>query len=97
MNELKLTQPGIPKIMSHSQTLATESVSSTPLEIIYKQQQEYKPKLSPAAKAVNSLISLKLDKDEQGEEKVVYHKDMWNQKNFSHEGLGAVFKKLNGD
>ncbi|KAB8226375.1 hypothetical protein BDV33DRAFT_197372 [Aspergillus novoparasiticus] len=30
-------------------------------------------------------------------EKVVYHKDMWNSKDYSHEGLGMLIKKLNGD
>ncbi|KAE8443378.1 hypothetical protein EG329_001936 [Mollisiaceae sp. DMI_Dod_QoI] len=88
---------GIPKIMSTSRTLATEIVSSTTDEVVFKLQQEYKPKPSPASKAVNSLVSLKLEKDEEGKEKVVYHKDMWNEKDYSHEGLGKVFKTLNGD
>ncbi|KUJ11424.1 uncharacterized protein LY89DRAFT_594503, partial [Mollisia scopiformis] len=88
---------GIPKIVSKSQTLATEVVSSTSDEIIFKLRQEYKPKLSPASKAVNSLVSLKLEKDAEGLEKVVYHKDMWNEKDYSHEGLGKLFKTLNGD
>lgn len=42
---------------------------------------------------VNSLVSLSLD--EQG--KVRYHKDMWNAKDYSHEGLGKLLKTLNGD
>lgn len=92
-----LTDPGIPKIISTSRTLATEIVSSTTDEVVFKLQQEYKPKPSPASKAVNSLVSLKLEKDEEGKEKVVYHKDMWNEKDYSHEGLGKVFKTLNGD
>lgn len=41
-------------------------------------------------------MSLSLEGSE-GEEKVVYHKDMWNEKDYSHEGLGKVFKSLNGD
>jgi hypothetical protein len=44
-------------------------------------------------KAINSLVSLALDEDG----KVRYHKDMWNEKDYSHEGLGKLFKKLNGD
>jgi hypothetical protein len=32
-----------------------------------------------------------------GEGKVRYHKDMWNEKDYSHEGLGKVLKTLNGD
>jgi len=83
--------------MSTSRTLATEIVSSTTDEVVFKLRQEYKPKPSPASKAVNSLVSLKLEKDGEGKEKVVYHKDMWNEKDYSHEGLGKVFKTLNGD
>ncbi|TVY23356.1 hypothetical protein LHYA1_G008201, partial [Lachnellula hyalina] len=87
---------GIPKIMGTSKTLATEVVSSTDKEIVFKLQQEYRPKLMPTGKAVNSLVSLALKK-EGGDEKVVYHKDMWNEKDYSHEGLGKVMKTLNGD
>lgn len=42
---------------------------------------------------MNSLVTLTLD--EQG--KVKYHKDMWNEKDYSHEGLGKIMKTLNGD
>ena len=85
--------------MSTSRTLATEIVSSpsTPQdptnEIIFKMKQEYTPRVAHFSKAVNSLVSLTLD--EQG--KVKYHKDMWNEKDYSHEGLGKVMKTLNGD
>lgn len=146
--------------MSSSETLATEIVSSSESELVFKLRQEYKPMLSPKGKAVNSLVSLALEKDSNGVEKyvaqtsptllvplssffwagwlmvlyldfcvwegkgasvrkssrkerkgrddgmadvvcvkyrVVYHKDMWNEKDYSHEGLGKVFKTLNGD
>lgn len=88
-----LINPGIPKIMSHSQTLKTQVVSSKEDEIIFKLQQEYTPKGFPAGKKVNSLVTLTLD----GEGKVRYHKDMWNEKDYSHKGLGKVLKTLNGD
>lgn len=81
--------------MASSKTLATEIVSSTDSEIIFKLRQEYQPHALPA-KAVNSLVSLALVK-EGGEERVKYHKDMWNEKDYSHEGLGKVMKTLNGD
>ncbi|KAF7944419.1 hypothetical protein EAE96_010815 [Botrytis aclada] len=87
---------GIPMIMGSSKTLATEVVKSSDDEIVFKMRQEYRPKLLPTGKAVDSLISLKLVK-EGDEEKVIYHKDMWNEKDYSHEGLGKVFKTLNGD
>lgn len=84
---------GLPMIMSSSKTLKREVVSVTEDEIIFKNQQEYHPKLWPTSVTINSLISLKLD--EHG--KVKYHKDMWNAKDYSHEGLGKLFKNLHGD
>jgi hypothetical protein len=71
-------------------------VSSTEEEIVFKLRQEYRPKLMPAGKAVNSLVSLALEKVD-GQEEVVYHKDMWNEKDYSYKGLGNKFKTLNGD
>ncbi|MCJ1310513.1 hypothetical protein MMC25_004177 [Agyrium rufum] len=89
---------GIPKAFSSSRTLKTEIVSATPTQIIYKQQQEYTPRLVPHALAakhpVNSLVTLTLD-EKTG--KVKYHKDMWNEKDYSHEGLAKIMKTLNGD
>lgn len=83
-------------IFSSSKTLATEVVKSEDKEIVFKLQQEYTPKLMPKGKAVNSLVNLALSQEAEGE-KVVYHKDMWNEKDYSHEGLGKAFKTLNGD
>jgi len=105
------TPTGIPKLFAKSQTLATEIITCVPPssdsktsdtatsgarsegEIIFKLKQEYTPKLIGASKVVNSLITLSLDKDC----KVKYHKDQWNEKDYSHEGLGKIFKTLNGD
>ncbi|KAL5116776.1 hypothetical protein ACEQ8H_005388 [Pleosporales sp. CAS-2024a] len=79
---------GIPKIMKSSRTIKTQVVSSKPDEIIFKLQQEYTPKPMPVAKKVNSLVTLTLDTE---------GKDMWNEKDYSHEGLGKIMKELNGD
>ena len=79
--------------MASSRTLATEVILNEPNSIIFKLQQEYTPRVAHFAKKVNSLVSLSLD-DHQ---KVKYHKDMWNDKDYSHEGLGKVMKTLNGD
>lgn len=80
--------------MASSKTLATEIVSNSRNELIFKLRQEYTPRLLQFSKPVNSLVSLTFD--ENGE-KVKYHKDMWNEKDYSHEGLGKVMKTLNGD
>ena len=87
------TSLGIPKLFASSKTLKTEVVLSEPKELAFKMQQEYTPKVAKFSKPVNSLITLTLD----DEGKVKYHKDMWNQKDYSHEGLGKVMKTLNGD
>jgi hypothetical protein len=63
--------------------------------LTWKQRQRYTFAGVQVSKTVDSLVSLKLER--QGDdEKVVYHKDMWNEKDYSHEGLGALMKKLNG-
>ena len=79
--------------MASSRTLKTEIVSNTDTQIAFKMQQEYTPRVVHFSKPVNSLVTLTLD--DQG--KVKFHKDMWNQKDYSHEGLGKVMKTLNGD
>ena len=79
--------------MASSKTLATEVVSNEPNLLVFKQQQEYTPRVAHFSKKVNSLVSLTLD--DHG--RVKYHKDMWNEKDYSHEGLGKVMKTLNGD
>ncbi|GAB7351044.1 hypothetical protein MBLNU459_g1526t2 [Dothideomycetes sp. NU459] len=84
---------GIPKCMAKSETLKTEVVESSPNAIIFKLQQAYTPRIVHFTKPVNSLVTLTLD--DQG--KVKYHKDMWNEKDYSHEGLGKIMKTLNGD
>ncbi|KAF4551753.1 Hypothetical protein D9617_12g036430 [Elsinoe fawcettii] len=84
---------GIPKFFSSSKTLRTEVVKDSSEEIVFKLQQEWTLKGIHASKAVNCLVSLSLD--EEG--KVKYHKDMWNQKDYDHAGLGKAFKTLNGD
>lgn len=78
--------------MASSRTLATEVVKNTPDEMVFKLRQEYTPRVLGVSKAVDSLVSLGLD----GEEKVRYHKDMWNEKDYSHMGLGRVLKRANG-
>lgn len=80
-------------IFAKSETKKTEVVESEPDHIIFKLQQAYTPKVAQFTKPVNSLVTLTLD--DQG--KVKYHKDMWNEKDYSHEGLGKIMKTLNGD
>ncbi|KAB8230303.1 uncharacterized protein BDW43DRAFT_302568 [Aspergillus alliaceus] len=77
---------GVPKLFAKSETLATEITSSTEHELVWK----------AAAESANSLISLTLEGNEPNE-KVVYHKDIWNSRDCSHDGLEARIKKLNGD
>jgi hypothetical protein len=84
---------GIAKIFASSKTLKTEIVSDSPTEIVFKLRQEYTPKGLHYSKSVDSLVSLTLDEEGM----VRYHKDQWNEKDYSHEGLGKVMKTLNGD
>ncbi|KAL1302991.1 hypothetical protein AAFC00_003307 [Neodothiora populina] len=84
---------GIAQVFAKSETRKTEVVESKPDRIIFKLQQAYTPKLVHFTKEVNSLVTLTLD--DQG--LVKYHKDMWNEKDYSHDGLGKIMKTLNGD
>ncbi|RDW78714.1 uncharacterized protein DSM5745_05566 [Aspergillus mulundensis] len=87
---------GVPKLFSKSETIATEVTSSTEHELAWKQRRKYTLAGIHASKVADSLVSLKLQRSGPGE-KVVYHKDMWNEKDYSHDGLGAAIKKLHGD
>ena len=80
-------------LFASSKILKTEVVRSEPKELSFKKQHEFTPKLLHFSKSVNSLVTLTLD----DEGKVKYHKELWNEKDYSHEGLGMVMKKLNGD
>lgn len=84
---------GIPRLFASSKTLKTEVVSDSSKEIVFKMRQQYTPRILHTAMQIDSLISLSLD--DTG--KVKYHKDMWNEKDYSHKGLGKIWKQLNGD
>lgn len=70
-------------------------VASAEHELVWKQRQRYTLAGLRVPKTADSLVSLRLQGKEP-DEKVVYHKDMWNEKDYSHEGLGMLVKKLNG-
>ena len=90
--QVTLTFKGIPKIFN-SKTLMTEVVANDPDRIAYKQRQQYNPRgTENAGWTADSLVTLVLD--DKG--KVKYHKDMWNEKDYRHEGLGKLMKTLNG-
>ena len=96
---------GIPKLFQSSRTLGTEVVQSSgenekggsaKAELVFKLRQEYVFPGGVGRKIVDSLVSLGLGMEE-GREVVKYHKDMWNEKDYSHQGIGFWFKKMNGD
>ncbi|KAI0173551.1 hypothetical protein GGR52DRAFT_391202 [Hypoxylon sp. FL1284] len=87
---------GLPKMFSRLESLGTEVTSSGPHELVWKQKHKYTFAGISTSKTIDSFVSLKLEGKEP-DEKVVYHKDMWDEKDYSHEGLGAILKKLNGD
>lgn len=82
-------------MFAKSETLATEVTSSTQHELVWKQRRKYTFAGVHVSKTADSLVSLELEGTEP-HEKVVYHKDMWSEKDYSHDGLGATIKKLNG-
>ena len=102
---------GIPAVMKSTTTTAVEVVSSTPIPesatekpgaIVFKMKRAWKPRLSPKTFDVNHFVTLTLARavEEDGpgpSERVKYHKDQWNQKDYDHGGLGKVMKTINGD
>jgi len=104
---------GIPVVMTESKTLAVEIVESSeaapagqatrPAAIVFKMKRAWTPRgLFGKTFDVNHLVTLSLEKatPEDGEgpaERIKYHKDQWNEKDYSHGGLGKVLKTINGD
>ncbi|RAL17459.1 uncharacterized protein BO97DRAFT_402042 [Aspergillus homomorphus CBS 101889] len=87
---------GIPNLFARSETLATEVVVNSEDELVWKQRQRYTLAGVHVSKTVDSLVSLRLEHQNAGE-KVVYHKDMWDEEDYDHGGFGAWIKKVNGD
>lgn len=97
--------------MKSSGTKTVEVVSSTPIPttanekpgaIVFKMKRAWTPRLSPKTYDVNHFVTLTLEKaaEEDGEgpsERVKYHKDQWNEKDYDHGGLGKMMKTVNGD
>nr|OQO30804.1 hypothetical protein B0A51_01465 [Rachicladosporium sp. CCFEE 5018] len=102
---------GIPVVCKASETLAVEVVSSTPLPesgatepaaIVFKMKRAWTPRLLKKTFDVNHFVTLSLERaaEEDGDgpaERVKYHKDQWNEKEYDHGGLGKVMKTINGD
>jgi hypothetical protein len=84
---------GLKKIMSSSETKGIEVIKNTPDELIMKMHQVYQVKPLNNEITVNNLVSLGFD----SEGKVKYHKDQWNEKDYSHQGIGKFIKTLSGD
>lgn len=74
---------GIPKLFRSSTTLATEVVKVSQQELVFKMRQKYVLQGGIAEKTVDSLVSLALE-GSNGLQVVQYHKDMWNEKDYSH-------------
>lgn len=87
---------GIPKLFRSSTTLATEVVKVSQQELVFKMRQKYVLQGGIAEKTVDSLVSLALE-GSNGLQVVQYHKDMWNEKDYSHQGIGFLLKRFNGD
>ncbi|KAK4611785.1 hypothetical protein CLAFUW4_13466 [Fulvia fulva] len=102
---------GIPAVMKSSVTKAVEVVqsseadpaSNTPAAIAFKMKRDWTPRLMLGKTfEVNHFVTLSLEKaaEEDGEgpaERIKYHKDQWNEKDYEHDGYGKIMKTVNGD
>ena len=104
---------GIPVVVTKggSETKAIQIVSSTPVanaqgsvpgEIVFKMKRAWTPTGMKKTYDVNHFVTLSLEQaaEEDGDgpsERVKYHKDQWNEKDYSHGGVGKILKTVNGD
>lgn len=65
----------------------------------FKNEQTWTFKLIPKSVTINALVTLSLDPETVNTEfeRVKYHKDQANDKDYSHTGLGFNFKKYQAD
>lgn len=65
----------------------------------FKNEQSWTFKLIPKTATINALVTLSLDPETVNTdfERVKYHKDQANDKDYSHKGLGFNFKKYQAD
>ena len=102
---------GIPAVMKSSITKSVEVVQSSdanpaknePAAVVFKMKRDWTPRLMLGKTfEVNHFVSLSLERavEEDGEgpeERVKYHKDQCNEKEYQHDGFGKVMKTVNGD
>lgn len=97
--------------MKSSDLQTLEVVSSTPLAsdanqppgtIVFKMKRAWTPRMTSKTWNVNHFVTLSLERAMEGDgegpsERVKYHKDQWNEKDYDHGGFGKVMKTVNGD
>jgi len=85
----------LPKVFSNTQVLEYEVAQLDPIVLKLRTAFTEKPL---GTKEVEHLVTLVTENDESGRPLIRYHKDQWNEKDFSHDkSIGSLFKKVNGD
>ncbi|RXK36974.1 hypothetical protein M231_05738 [Tremella mesenterica] len=90
---------GLEKIFPKSENLGYEIVKNDDTLIQFKNKQRWSFYLIPKQATINALVSLVLDPATKDSDfpLILYHKDQANEKDYSHEGFGFKFKKIQAD
>ncbi len=89
----------LPKLFKDSKNENYEVVRSDDHVLQFKNEQSWTFLGIPKTATINALVTLSLDPATVGSdfERVKYHKDQANDKDYSHTGLGFNFKKWQAD
>lgn len=89
----------LPKLFNKSVCEKIQVVRSDDHVLQFKNEQSWTFKLIPKTATINALVTLSLDPETVNSdfERVKYHKDQANDKDYSHTGLGFSFKKYQAD
>ncbi|ORY13373.1 hypothetical protein BCR34DRAFT_535606 [Clohesyomyces aquaticus] len=89
----------LPKLFKSSVNEGYQVIRSDDEIIQFKNKQSWTFRLLPKTATITGLVSLSLDPATRDSEfvQIKYHKDQANDKDYSHEGLGFVFKKWQAD
>ncbi|BGP17679.1 hypothetical protein JCM10213_003583 [Rhodosporidiobolus nylandii] len=83
---------GLPKTFQECKVLAHEVAQNDSDKVVMRLKAHYAG--AWGSKDVSSVVILVLD-EEEGETKIKYHKDLWDEQDYEHTGFGHAFKQFN--
>jgi hypothetical protein len=89
----------LPKLFKSSINESYEVVKNEPQLLQFKNEQSWTFRLIPKTATITGLVTLSLDPDTADSDfpLIKYHKDQANEKDYTHRGIGFMFKKWQAD